>query len=668
MYFGRRIPANKSTAQPSSIIVVDCESRPRDVPGRPGQVDHYFRLGHARFVRLEKHRPTRQDEIYFTDVTDFWVWVASKGDPKRPLWIWCHNAAADLLWLGLADLMAWDPPLLSLNPAQDGFWERPTKAQQSWKGFACLEDPPTMLKLMHRDGFTVNFLDLLNWLPFSLETVAGWCGSEKLPLPAFEAPDAVWRDRCERDTRLTLDAVLKVLKFVRVNDLGMFRWTLAQQGLAMWRHRFQDEPICPHGFPAVTAFEREGYFGGSNDLLYKGLVRPRSLKEKHRSLFSDDLVDQRCYGPIHELDCTSLYTYLCSVLPLPSSLLDMQVMLPARPMRPDCLAEDCLAEVRLETWREPFPVRCQEGIAMPLGEYWTVLAGPELKRALEAGLVTDVRRWCRYKLTHCLRSYMEACLDKRHQANEEGNEVESKIWKMLGNSLPGKFGQRPSEWHDNPAYQVERPWTYSYGVGRDGQLRSLYRSVGWLGQEQGIGSDPSHTFVALPAFVTSYAREHMRHLASIAGAHQVLYACADALYVTDQGLKRLDAAGWIADNVPGSLRIEHTGSSADFRGIGWLRLGKLWKRAGIPKNARITGASSVEWSQWDGLENSLFGGIRNKVRVTECNQRPPGPSWRHEVLHEGWIDRLTLREPPACPYQPGEVRQLTATPTRLASG
>lgn len=646
---GRFIRENKSDAHPSSLIFVDCESLPSPVGMLKDVEDHVFRLGVASYCRLERGKSTREDSIRFRDPKSFWAFVASKIDQRRPVWIWCHNAAADLIWLNLADEMAGDDATLSMNPEADGTPPGMPVPPKNWKGFACLSDPPTMLRLWHRDGGVVNLVDFLNWMPVPLEDVAGWCDHEYVKLPSFKAQEDKWWARCATDVSILKTAVLKLLAWVKSHDLGLFRFTAAAQSLAYWRHTHMTHKIAPHAQADVQALERDAYFGGLADLRHRGEIKARSHCRSAQQLLDLDSPDQISYGPIYELDCNGLYPSLYRTTHVPTILVDWSC--PAAGCAPQAttLAEDCVATVLVQPQSDPYPLRLDAGVIYPRGTYWTTLCGVELLRAVRSAEILSVARWSRYETKPALRSYGTACLLNRAEARRNGQPLEERLWKFLANALHGKFGQRPNDWTLVPDKYALDPWDQWCDVSATTKQARMFRSVGYDVQAHGVGSLPSHTFTAIPAFITASAREYMRGLARIAGEYQTLYTCSDALYVTQLGLDRLTAAGKVNPDVPGLLRIAHSGPSADFRGIGWLRLGRLFKRAGVSRQAKLLPGGRVRYSQWAGLEASLWSPLPNRVRVRELERAPPVEWWRGDILHTGWIDRLIVQASAADP-------------------
>lgn len=660
---GRWIRPNKSDAQPSAIVCVDTESLPERVGQLSDVVDHVFRLGCASYLRLDGDRPTRRKAIQFSTSQAFWSWLDKVSDRKRPTWLWCHNAAADLVWLDLADRLTGDPPEYSMHPEVWGAQPGKPLPPSGWRGFACLSDPPTMLRLRNLNGWTLNILDLMNWIPRSLEDVGQWVGLDKVPLPDFAHDDDRWFARCRRDVEILEAAVLKLLGFVRDNDLGLFRWTAASQSLAYWRHKHQTHRIAPHQEADVQTLERDGYFGGLTDLRYRGEVKPRSQVRSKQQLLDLDSPDEVCYGPIHELDCNSLYPALYQTTDVPCVLLDWSIPAAGIPARPIRLAADCLATVLVQPTIDPYPVRLEEGVVYPMGSYWTTLCGPELQRAVDRDEILECSRWSRYECKPALRSYGIATISGRAEARRAGQPIEEQLWKFLANALHGKFGQRPNEWSMVADKVAEEPWQQWRDRSVTTGKQTLYRSVGYDVQVQGRGAPPSHTFTAVAAWITSAAREHVRRLAEIAGRWQCLYSCTDAIYVTDVGLARLQAAGCLREGVPGMLRLTHTGRSADFRGIGWLRLGRLYKRSGVPANARPVGNGWLTFSQWAGLEKTLWGDRPNAVRVRDLVRCPPAEWWRGRIMSQGWIERLRLQGSEAGPTlaQPQPLHSVLAT-------
>lgn len=631
------IPGNASEAVPTLHVFLDTETLPETDPARRGVKRHHLRLGVACMARREGPRWTREKWTAFFTAEEFWEWFHGLMRKDRPVWLWAHNWGFDLpviKWAGELErgrfrISEFRPPRVTKTGKE--------VERKPWRGTIVLRDPPTILQTKHDSGCSVTIIDLLNWLPMSLAKVGELTGQHKFEMPPFQASDEEWLTYCQNDVRTLMAGVSGVMSYVRRHNLGMFRFTLASQSLAAWRHRFRTCKIRPHRIADVTCHERAGYYGGRVDLNYVGTIGVGADGIAAHDAIREERRDRKPNGPLYEYDVQSMYGSVMRDGFFPTALVDWVAEVPpGRDVRPE-LGIDCCATVALAVSAKRYPVRTEEGIIFPVGRFVTTLAGPELAQALSAGIVLRVFRFSRYSLERSLQAFAEYLLSVRYGPEGKFTELERKLAKLTINSLTGKFGQRQERWQTHHDAAAPEPWTQWMARCADTGKMARYRSVGWTVQEQIEAAEPRWGFPAISGWITSYGRNLLQSLIEAAGPGNVIYTCTDSLVVTSEGRRRLEWAGEVVDNVPGKLRLTGWANEAEFRALNWFRLDSNWKTAGVPGRARLTETGQLVWERFDGLVDGLYSKYPGTVQTTEVGRLPPGTFKRGIVDPLGWV-------------------------------
>jgi hypothetical protein len=643
--FHDSIPGNASEATPTLHCFVDTETLPHNDPCRNGVKIHRLRVGIACIARKEGSKWTREKWCCFFTAQEFWDWFHPLQRRDRPIWVWAHNWGFDLPIIEFMGQCENNYLSVSRDRPHKPNKKGELKPQKPWNGTVVTRDPPTIIQCKHVMGNTVTFIDLLNWLPMSLERVGNLVKHPKLPMPEFSQPDADWVIYCRNDVQILMAGVMSVFKYVRRHNLGMLRWTLASQSLAAYRHRFRQHKIRPHRDPEVTSHERQGYYGGRVELMYLGKVGIAADGITNDPAVREARLDRKPNGPLHEYDVQAMYGHVMATGFLPVQLIDWQPEAQSSDAVIRSLGIDCCATVTITLNAKMYPVRTDDGIIYPVGNFVTTLAGPELAQALNAGIVTKVWRYSRYELQPVLKSFADYLLSVRFAPEGQYSEFDRKVTKLLVNSITGKFGQRQERWQTVPDYIAPEPWKQWVARCADTGKMRRYRSIGYVTQEQIEPQEPRWGFVAVSAWVTSYGRCLLQKMIETAGAGNVIYVATDSLIVTQNGRQNLEFAGMIRDNVPGKLRLLGWANEAEFAGLNWYRLDKYWKRAGVPGRACLDRTGQLVWERFDGLSDGLYSPNRGTVETHEVGRTAPHGFRPGLVDDLGWVHPHALDDP-----------------------
>lgn len=551
---------NKSGEMPSAAVWFDTETRQDQID--PVTKVHHLTFGHACYRRRGKQgRWLAPQWIRFEDRAAFADWLVALPRPKTRLFAFCHNTAFDV-------------------PVLDLFGEL---ASRGWKlKRAVIDAPPTILA-WRRGGCTIQVLDTLNWWRQPLKAIGETLGLPKLDMPASDAPPAEWDVYARRDVEIIMEACLRWWAFLADNDLGNYASTLAGQAFGSWKHRFMRAKVLAHDNIALLELERSAYHGGRVECFKMG---------KYSGDFK--LLDVRSMFPAMMVN----YTFparLAFVRDNPS---------------PQCLAQYipelcCLGEAYIETGEPIYGVVRGGKLIFPIGRLVAPLAGPELHEAWMRGHLRGLSRVAFYHPEPLFADFITFMWGERVKALEAGNTVSSHNFKILMNSLYGKFGQRGQVWDEAGASPdlSARCWE---DVNVDTGERTRWRMLGGLVQCCSSEPEARDSVPAVAAYVTSYARVFLWRLIEEAGYGEVYYCDTDSILVSGVGARACSHR--LAPMSLGGLSLQGTFSEIDIRGAKDYTFGDTTRIKGVRSSGRWVEPGLVEQEQWTGLKGQLRAG------------------------------------------------------------
>lgn len=616
----RYMQGNAGSEGPTSLLFFDTESHEPTITAAGTRRELRMRLWTACYVRREGD--TFREPIYHHGKTAeaFWRLVDHYSDWRRPLWAFAHNIGFDLTQLDF-----WSQ--LEARRYTPGPIDRPPdpetgKPKKPWHGHMCLEGRPTYLIVRGRRG-TVKLVDTGNYWPTKLEAVGERFGLEKLPMPAWSAPDADWLAYCRRDVDVCRVAVCELLRWWLAEDCGVFKLTAPALALTNFQHTCKVRAkngeavgiVLEDDSPA-RPMERAAYLGGRVEPFYLGPVN----------------------GPIHALDCNSLYLSCMAGELYPTKrlyrLVEPSPELLAR--RTTCLGAVADVQVNTGASDDTYPVRTPAGQVHACGRFWTTLCGPELRRALTAGHVERVGEAHLYRLAELFRGWAEDWYARKQAAKVRGDLGEYEFAKLIGLSLAGKFGQRGEWWVDAPERGPRHGWGRTVRCDdRDGSVVH-YRYVGGHTQKKTPGTEPANAFPLISAYVTAYARERMRSAFRDLPPFALLYSATDSIVTTAAGYKALQQKGWVSEDKLGHFRLEGTHREAEICGPNHYRVGDRWTFSGWHGRAKRNAKGDWECEVWDHLGDLLGRNPRGVVGIQTVTLRELLSTQKNDPAGGGW--------------------------------
>lgn len=616
----------KSTQTPSNLLFFDTETRDNKAKHRAYEQKHTLWFGCCLAYRYVEGVRTRIDSTTFRKISDYWDFVLGRFDKKRPLNIYCHNAAFDLTIID--------------------FWR--TCEKEGWEiDFAVLESPPVIISVTTPYG-RINVIDTINYFKVPLKTLGESVGLPKIEIDIEDATYEEALPYCKRDVDIIATAIDRLINFVRNERLGKLGPTVASLALSAFRHRFMSHDIFIHDRERVLKLERDSYHGGMVNCLFVGKVRNTQ---------------------VFKLDVNSLYpTVMRNKYPtkLLYGLTEPSISFVKSEMR----KRGCIADVSLSTKTNTYPIVENKELIFATGVFRCPLCGPELAKALEAGDVKRIHYAAFYEMHPIFKDYVDFFWEKRSDYKQSGDIAGSTFCKYLLNSLYGKFAQGHYEWATFNFSNTERVFN-SLGITMPGcyetrdNLPSIpngqikwcpigsnetikLRKVGTLEQIQQRSGWHPESFVGIASYVTSYARRYLMDLLAIAGPHNCYYYDTDSLFVNAKGKRNLERVGKCSETQLGGLKLEGSENSPTFLAPKDYLFGHDICLKGIRKNATRLPSGGFRQLQFEGLPSIIKRGYKPFITIRSVVKTVTHKYKKGIVNPDGWTRPFCLPEDTQC--------------------
>lgn len=567
------LKANHSLASPQDCIWFDTETTAQTVEcGVERQILWFGYAAQRR--RIRDGEWSAPDWLRFESAAYFWDWVESKLHGKCRLYIFAHNVSFDA-------------------PVVDMFGILPDRGWELIK--AVIDSPPTLLTWRRGDQ-TIQVVDTLNIWRMPLAGIGKQIGLEKLPMPRRNASRAKWEAYGKRDTEIIMEACLRWFAFLKQEKLGGFAPTLASQAMRAFRHRFMLQHIYIDADKRALELSREALHGGRTECFYIGKKR----------------------GKFYQLDVNSMYPWIMQKYDVPVKLVgcysDVTRAELARWLKRYCV----VARVRLVTDEPAYAVVHDNRLVFPVGKLRVALCTPELIYALSKGHIHSVEVAAVYERARVFAPFVTTLYGLRLKAAKAGDAVASWLYKILMNSLYGKFAQRGRSYeaigHTDP--KNVRAWVE---VDADSGDVFRYREFAGLIQLRQDEGESFDSFPALAAHVTAYARCRFYELMRAAGAGHYLYGDTDCLLVDAFGYKRLkrfcNATRLGGLKLEAQYRFIHIRSPKDYR------FDDKEKVKGVKRSAVWIDAETVEQYNFSSLRGLIARGDLSAPIITKVRKR-----------------------------------------------
>ena len=552
----------------------------------------------AKYLYYEpKTKTWNESKLTFKQPEEFWNWILEKAKPKTKTYIFAHNIHFDFAVIqGFIMLKKYRIEL------------------KNW-----IIDSNRFILITRKGNKTLVFLDSGNIIKTSIKKLGEHLGLPKLKVNFDSVGDEELEVYCSRDVEILKQFIIEYIEFIRKEKLGNFKYTIAGQSFTSFRHRFMNQEIFIHANPKAILIERESYKGGRTEAWFIGKKQ----------------------GTFYLLDINSMYPYVMHEFKYPTRIYGLFESISTKVMK-NMINKgfSIISKVKIKTNKPVFGVR-KERLIFPTGEFWVTLTTPELKYALENNMIVDIKETAVYQNAKIFKTFVDYFYNKRKEVKAKGDKVMSLFYKLILNSLYGKFGQKNEKWQlikeiPDKATRVETV------INTNTMKKETYIAIDGKVYKKTGNSEAFDSFVAIASHVTAYARMHLWSLIEKAGSKHIYYMDTDSLLVDEQGYKNLISE---IDNIElGKLKVEAIYHDIEIHGPKDYRFDKKVKIKGIRKDAIKISDNEFKQEQFAKTRTLVRKEILNGALIRHQVKRLKRQYTKGIVLANGRVEPLKIKE------------------------
>lgn len=528
VYLGNAIIPGYREEKPEAIVFFDCET----------EIDKWYSAPEANVTKQKvylicahvhekssKHYTLRSKHHMLRPET-FFIFLRGLSSVYKSIWVVCHNANYDVMALGL--ISKHDEYGFRLIQKPDENSESEVKRIP----FLSLKRGAFSFSLFHGDT-EFCFLDSYNWLPASVATIGERIGIPKLDFPkSDEVQDHI--DYCHRDVEIIAQAVMGLGHELEEGGMGWLKKTLASTSFSIWRKSYLEKNLKIPFSENVRKQARLAYHGG--------FVWPYQVGKIEGELF--------------QLDIRSLYPHIMREKQFPADFYESLSGVNQKELEKLVKNHLVVALCEVRGGKVPMPVTLGGRTLYCTGDFQSWLTTPEIDSLLNSGSEIRALRLQLYEAARPFTHFVDSLIEKRNACLAAKDKFGSYLYKLLLNSLYGKFGQKNPKW----VYFVDENGEDGVELEIDVDLhtRESRRSerIGKLVRESCEETESYYSHPALAAHVTAYGRIYLQNLIENAGHENVFYVDTDSLLVNRIGFTRLKNLGHVVDGELGKLQLE----------------------------------------------------------------------------------------------------------------
>lgn len=537
-----------------------------------------FRLACTVYERFDPTtKKSYPEKKHFWKLEDLSLYILSKTQKKTSLNIYMHNAEFDV----------WASGIL------------PTLTKAGWVLKFFYAQGHTFLLVCKKEGASIWFISSTNYYPFKLKTIGDLIGLPKLDTNVFTEDEEELLTYCERDVEIVQKAMNGWFDFIKAGGYGGYALTIPSQAFKAFRCKFYEHTIYPHRNESMKKLERRAYFGGRTENFYQGEFRS---------------------GAFSKLDVNSIYPDMMRNNAFPTKLFDLFGEVSIEHLKKILEIYLVIGEVVVNTEERVYPIRFKHKVIFPVGEFKCVLCSEALLYAIKHNHIVKIIRGGMYEGRFIFKAYVDHFYPLKIAAKKDGKLLFLEQIKRMLTNLYGKFGEHhiiydKKEEFDGPdCYRRVVTATGEGIIGVETKLLNLIQSP--IGEE-----DTGHTFYAICAHVTEYARFMMWRIFQAIGMQRIYYCDTDSLIIRKKYLYLIK--DFLHEFRLGALKNEGESESIILGAPKWYRFGGTWVRKGLPASARMTAINTWEYNTFEKsasmIKKGLVSGIIRKT-VTKTYQ------------------------------------------------
>lgn len=360
-------------------------------------------------------------------------------------------------------------------------------------------------------------------------------------------------------------------------------------------------------------------------------------------------------GPVFVWDLPSAYLLALTHVALPASAGGMYKE-PAPARVQDWLAQHTgSALCRVDSPTAPYLVRFGHKPQRTVGRYWTWLAGEDLRAALAAGHVQEIAKWIPWRAVRYTPKRRAELLAIKQELVDAGLSWLKPFWRQLYSARVGRWNAPYRTWKNRTDYEDPERWRSFKRQSGDTCLWSRCRVLAGQLQEN-TGQWPARDGCPVAyACVTAWIRQLLDRVRSLLPPASVLATAMDALWLTEEGLTRMEDVALQLPELAGPVVAKEVYEEVwmDGKGAAVVRQGGVDYPllGGVPKARRLDpqGRVSVEYADADMAPLPRDNQPRKQVsyrvwdggRLQDTNAHPLEPATPWRTYHnDAWPEHL----------------------------
>jgi hypothetical protein len=240
-----------------------------------------------------------------------------------------------------------------------------------------------------------------------------------------------------------------------------------------------------------------------------------------------------------------------------------------------------------------------------------------LRVAANSGAIRAVHEVALYRRADLFSGFVKHFFAAKQAAVKAGNQADAMIFKMMLNSLQGKFAQKGRMWSPAPHILSKGGYAYWWQIVSHAPGAVRCRSIAGKCEQRVVGPEPRHAMPAIAACITANARVRLDKDIKTAGIQDVLYCDTDSVHTNVHGRDRLDALGRLHPHELGKLRELHAGDNAYYWGRQHYRVGDKFCCSSLKPDAVEVSDGVYLQDAVTGVERSLETGLLDRVAVAK---------------------------------------------------
>lgn len=570
---------------------------------------HSLKLGYAVFCqRLESGELEIIQDLEFTQIPTLWYWVNSLCYRKSATYIIAHNIVYDITVL-------------------NGFQILP---ELGWELESFYSKNPVSIFRWKKDSIRLVGLDSSNLFPGKLENLGISLNVPKMEVDFKTVRDSELMTYCKRDVEIMRFGFESWFKFLRDNECGSFKPTVASTAFNTWRHKHLTDIVHIHDNKLAIELERESFKGGRTECLFQGKIENENF---------------------YYLDINNMYGFVMQNYDYPARLWSARESGDPWRLAWKLKKYCCIARVVLEVSKPVFPMKHNQHVCYPTGLLETTLTTPELKLAITEGWLREVKAVSWYRKENLFENYVKDFRSVREKYQDQNSDIYEKIVKLLINSLYGKFGQKKltqEKIGECDPYTFFREQVYD-------MTRQEYFDQIWLGGtifSEKTEGEAYHSFPAITSHVTAYARLYLNWFVNQVPKGCVYYMDTDSLIVNERGFNALKF--YIDPHRIGMLKIEQTSPWLEINAPKDYSMEGRARAKGIKENALEIEPDKFEQWSWPSLAGIIRFDRGNPYTLKRVVKNRKKIIYSGQVQPSGWIEPFHF---PISEFSPEPVLQ-----------